>query len=256
MIEINLLPGARRTKAAGRQPIEFKALAAGVSGGFRDRYLLITVAITAVAVLVFAGLYLSQTSRASTLATRQEQAVADSTRYANFLKDRSRAEAVRDTLLRQVNIIRGLDEDRYIWPHVMDEISRALPQYTWLMAVTPVGTPQGTANVVATPKADKADSSAAAKRRKTKRLDTDIPKDTVKIQIKGRTVDIQAFTRFMSDLEASPFFAGVQIDKVENATDQGKEVTEFQLTVGYSRPDTLLLHRVPLSLSTPTPGVK
>jgi hypothetical protein len=54
----------------------------------------------------------------------------------------------------------------------------------------------------------------------------------------------------MSDLEASPYFSGVQIDKVDQAVDQGKEVTEFQLTVGYTRPDTLLLHRVPLSLST------
>ena len=31
--------------------------------------------------------------------------------------------------------------------------------------------------------------------------------------------------------------------------DQGKEVTQFQLTIGYSRPDTSMLHRVPLSLS-------
>ena len=44
------------------------------------------------------------------LATRQDKAVRDSTRYANFLKDRYHAEAVRDTLLRQVNIIRSLDE--------------------------------------------------------------------------------------------------------------------------------------------------
>jgi hypothetical protein len=31
--------------------------------------------------------------------------------------------------------------------------------------------------------------------------------------------------------------------------EQGKEVSQFQLTMGYSRPDTLMLHRVPLSLS-------
>lgn len=254
MIEINLLPGARRAKSSARQPIEFKALAGGMSTAFRDRYLVITVALTVVAVVVGAALFLYQTTRTTTLADRQEKSVADSVRYANFLKERSRSEAVRDTLLRQVNIIRGLDEDRYVWPHVMDEISRALPQYTWLTSVAMFGTPQGTNNVVAAP-AKPVEDSAAAKRHKAKRLDTDIPKDTIKVQIKGRTVDIQAFTRFMSDLEASPFFSGVQIDKVETATDQGKEVTQFQLTVGYTRPDTLLLHRVPLSLSTvATPG--
>lgn len=255
MIEINLLPGARRTKSLARQPIEFKALAAGMSSGFRDRYLVVTAALTAVAAIAGVALFLSQSHRTTVLAERQEKGVADSTRYANFLRDRLRAESMRDTLLRQVNIIRGLDEDRYVWPHVMDELSRALPQYTWLTGVSFLGTAQGTNNVVAAPKLANEDTSAAAKRRKAKRLDTAIPKDTIRIQIKGRTVDIQAFTRFMSDLEASPFFSGVQIDKVGTATDQGKEVTEFQLMVGYTRPDSLLLRRVPLSLSTAvTPG--
>jgi Tfp pilus assembly protein PilN len=249
MIEINLLPGARRAKSAARQPIEFKAIAAGMSSSFRDRYLVGSVAITVVAAIVGLALFFLQSHRTTVLADRQERAVADSTRYANFLRDRMRAQSVRDTLLRQVNIIRGLDEDRYVWPHVMDEVSRALPQYTWLTGVAFTGTAQGTNNVVAAPKPPANEDSAAARRRRAKRLDTEIPHDTVKVMIKGRTVDIQAFTRFMSDLEASPFLSGVQIDKVETATDQGKEVTEFQLTVGYTRPDTLLLHRVPLALS-------
>ena len=245
MIEINLLPGARRAKSAARQPIELKALAAGMSGRFRDRYLAGSVAVTVVAVLVGGFLYLTQTSNDTKLEARREQLTADSTRYANFLKDRAHAEAVRDTLLRQVNIIKGLDEDRYVWPHVLDEISRVLPQYTWLIGLSS-NNAQGTNNIVAAPKT----AEDTAKRRKAKRLETVVPKDTIKVQIRGRTVDIQAFTRLMSDLEASPYFSGVAIDRVEQATDRGKEVTEFQLTVGYTRPDTLLLHRVPLSLST------
>jgi Tfp pilus assembly protein PilN len=251
MIEINLLPGARRAKSSARQPIEFKALAAGMSTSFRDRYLVGTIAVTAIAALVGLGLYFTQTRRETVLAERQERAVADYVRYANFLRDRSRAEAVRDTLLRQVNIIRNLDDDRYVWPHVMDEISRALPQYTWLTSIAFTGSAQGSNNIVAAPPKP---TEEAAKSRSKKRLETEIPKDTVRIQIKGRTVDIQAFTRFMSELEASPFLAGVQIDKVETASDQGKEVTEFQLTMGYTRPDSLLLHRVPLSLPAVNPG--
>ena len=201
MIEINLLPGARRAKSSARQPIEFKALAGGMSTAFRDRYLVITVALTVVAVVVGAALFLYQTTRTTTLADRQEKSVADSVRYANFLKERSRSEAVRDTLLRQVNIIRGLDEDRYVWPHVMDEISRALPQYTWLTSVAMFGTPQGTNNVVAAP-AKPVEDSAAAKRHKAKRLDTDIPQDTIKVQdSRDAMADIQRPSRFtQSDL--------------------------------------------------------
>ena len=50
-------------------------------------------------------------------------------------------------------------------------------------------------------------------------------------------------------IEASPFFANVLPDKSELTVDQGKEVTQFQLTFGYTRPDTAIIHRVPLSLS-------
>jgi len=199
---------------------------------------------------VVGALYMLQTKRETTLDARQEQSIRDSTRYANFLKDRYKSEAVRDTLLRQVNIIRSIDEDRYVWPHVMDEISRALAQFTWLTSVTFTGTPQGSNNVVATPHTAQ-DTSAAAKKhpKAPKRLDTDIPKDVISIRVMGRTVDIQALTRFMTDLEASPYLSNVQLDKSELAIDQGKEVTQFQLTIGYSRPDTSMIHRVPLSLS-------
>src|SRR5205823_1894816 len=157
--------------------------------------------------------------------------------YAMFLKDRVRAESVRDTLLRQVNLIRSLDDDRFIWPHVLDEVSRALPQYTWLTMVTFIGAPQGSTNVVATPKADDA-AAKLAKTKAPKRLETDVPRDAITVRLVGRTVDIQALTRFMKDLAASPFLSTVQLEKSELALDQGKEVTQFQLTVAFRRPDT------------------
>ena len=69
------------------------------------------------------------------------------------------------------------------------------------------------------------------------------------MRLVGHTVDIQALTRFMKDLDASPFLTNVQLDKSELALDQGKEVTQFQLTVGYRRPDTTVVRRVPLNLS-------
>ena len=53
----------------------------------------------------------------------------------------------------------------------------------------------------------------------------------------------------MKDLEASPFLSNVQLDRSELAIDQGKEITQFQLTVAYSRPDTTMIRRAPLSLS-------
>jgi Tfp pilus assembly protein PilN len=247
MIEINLLPGARSKKAARRPTtVSFGSFASGLSGRLSDKFMIVAVVGVVLSVGATAFLYMSQQRRDADLQTRIEKAVVDSTRYANFLKDRYHAEAVRDTLLRQVNIIKSIDQDRYVWPHIMDEISRALPQYTWLSMIALNGTPQGSTNVVALPKTTEDPKN---KGRQPKRIDTSIPVDQVSVRLSGRTVDIQALTRFMKDLEASPFLSNVQLEHSELALDQGKEVTQFQLTVAYSRPDTTVVRRVPLTLS-------
>jgi Tfp pilus assembly protein PilN len=248
MIEINLLPGAGNKKNARRQTVSFGSFASGLSGRLTDKFMIAAVVGVVVSVSAVAFLYLSQQRKDARLQSRVEKAVVDSTRYANFLKDRYHAEAVRDTLLRQVNIIKSIDQDRYVWPHIMDEVSRALPQYTWLSLVALNGSPQGSTNVVALPKtAD--DAKSKDKNKPPKRIETSIPVDPVSVRLVGRTVDIQALTRFMKDLEASPFLTNVQLEHSELAIDQGKEVTQFQLTVGYSRPDTTVVRRVPLTLS-------
>ncbi len=249
MIHINLLPGANK-KTATRQSVDLSAFRAGFTGAFRDKFLIGAVAAVALSLGGVGYLYTTQNAKSAELDAHKDRAISDSTRYANFLKDRYHAEAVRDTLLRQVNIIKSLDEDRFVWAHVMDEVSRALPQYTWLTNLSFSGTPQGSTNVVATPKAD---TSAAAKKKNAgkppKRLDTDVPRDAIGLRVSGHTVDIQALTRFMKDLEASPYLTNVQLDRSELALELNKEVTQFQLTIAYNRPDTTVIHRAPLTLS-------
>ncbi len=246
MIKINLLPGSGKKAAARRPSVKLGSMPAGLAI-LKDKFLIVAIVGVAIGVGGTAFLYTTQTARAADLETRLDKAVRDSTRYANFLKDRYRSEAVRDTLLRQVNIIKSIDQDRYIWPHIMDEVSRALPQFTWLTSIGFTGTPQGSVNVVAAPPPKPGDDKA--KKTAPKRLVTDIPVDQVSVHLMGRTVDITALTRFMKDLEASPFVSNVQLDRSELAIDQGKEITQFQLTFAYSRPDTTIIRRVPFSLS-------
>jgi Tfp pilus assembly protein PilN len=246
MIEINLIPAPKKKKVARAKAVDLGPMVSDVSGRVRDRFLIGAVGVVALSVAGVGFLYLRQTDRSHTLTERHDVAVADSTRYANVLKDRRRAEATRDSLVRQVNLIIGLDGDRYVWPHVMDEVSRALPQYTWITALAFTGVPQGGTNVAVAPKS--ADTSAKKKASPPKKTDTSIPKDAITVRVQGRTVDLQAVTRFMRDLEASPFFESVVLEKSEPVTENGKEVAQFQLTFGYSRPDTLPLRRTPLSL--------
>src|SRR5262245_21179512 len=212
MIEINLIPTSKRKKARRAKAVDLVPIMSDVSGHVRDRFLIGAVGVVVLSAFAVGLLYLQQTDRGHALAERHDVALADSARYANVLKDRHRAESTRDSLLRQINLIVGLDDDRYVWAHVMDEVSRALPHYTWITALAFTGAPQGGTNAAVAPKS--ADTSAK-KNSLPKRADTTIPKDSIAIRLQGRTVDLQAVTRFMRDLEASPFFAGVVLEKSE-----------------------------------------
>src|SRR5262249_54399828 len=136
MIEVNLRPGTgKKKKAAAAAPgpsVNLGSLTSGLSGRLRDKFMIFALAALAASGAAIGLLFTTQAAKDHFLSERRDTALRDSTRYANVLKERYRAEAVRDSLLRQVNLIQHLDEDRYVWPHVLDEVSRALPQYTWL----------------------------------------------------------------------------------------------------------------------------
>ena len=254
MIEINLLPGSGKKKSGrssgggAARKINFGALIAGIAQKIRDPWLISAVGSVVLSVAVVGSTYLYQEQRISSLAQAETAALADSTRYAAALKERQRADARRDTLLRRMNLIRAIDEDRYIWPHVLDEVSKALPPYTWLSSLAFMGTPQGSVNVAAGAKPE-APSPDDKGKKKAKKVDTEVPRDEVRIRMIGLTPDIQALTRFMRQLEASPFFGDVQLNNSQLTQDQGKDVTQFTLDVTYTRPDTSVIHRVPLSSS-------
>jgi Tfp pilus assembly protein PilN len=213
----------------------------------RDPWLIGAVGSTVAAAAVVGALYLTQASRSARVEDELQKAVQDSTRYASVLKEREKAEAKRDTVLRSLNLIRAIDDDRYVWPHVMDEVSRALPPYTWLVSLGFSGLGQAQQPVATM--APTAPSDTTPGKRKRKLLQTVVPRDTVRIRLVGNTVDIQALTRFMKQLESSPFLEAVQLAKSERANDHGKEVTQFQLDMLYSRPAPEYVRRVPLDVT-------
>ena len=247
MIEINLLPGSgkKAKKGSGGAKLNIGASLESLRGKIRDPWMLGAIGSSLVAVLATAGLYTMQTARESRLGEELEKAVQDSTRYATVLRERETVEAKRDTVLRALNMIRAIDDDRYIWPHVMDEVSNALPPYTWIVALGFTGGGQGTAPVRTVMPASNTGSTSHSKHK----VATEIVKDTVKVRLVGNTVDIQALTRFMKQLEASPFLGDVQLQKSELAIDDRKEVTQFTLDVTFTRPDTSVIARVPLAVS-------
>jgi Tfp pilus assembly protein PilN len=249
MIEINLLPGARhKAKRGGGPKFDFGASFASARERVKEPWLIGAVVITTIAVVAVGLLYTQQSRSDAEIETALQKAVQDSTRYASVLREHDKAEAKRDTVLRSLNLIRAIDDDRFIWPHVMDEVSRALPPYTWLVSLGFSGTGQAQAPVSTVAAAAPADTTPGAKK-KRRMLNTSIPRDTVRIRLIGNTVDIQALTRFYRQLEQSPFLEQVQLVKSEHANDNGKDVTQFQLDMLYSRPEPAMVKRVPLAVS-------
>ncbi|MCC6319629.1 MAG: PilN domain-containing protein [Gemmatimonadaceae bacterium] len=243
MIQINLLPGAAR-KSKSHGGFSLKGFATGAASRTRDPYLLSAIVAVLLAVGGVGTMHLSQSSNAMDLGLRETAALRDSTRYAMVLKERRRAEAKRDSVMKQLTIIRSIDNDRYVWPHILDEVSRSLPPYTWLKSIQQT-------SAVAVPaalledqkKKEKADTTARPGKK------DEAPVGPLRFRLIGNTVDIQALTRFMKLLETSPFLQNVQLAKSELVILDGKEVTEFQLDAEFERPDKSVITTAPVSLS-------
>lgn len=62
----------------------------------------------------------------------------------------------------------------------------------------------------------------------------------------GQTVDIQALTMFMRQLESSPFVQSVSLTKSEIVIVEGKDVTQFELTAAYEVPPAGVVQTSPL----------
>ncbi len=212
MIEINLLPGAekrKKRKSGGgfslKLPENLPAL---------DRMLAFIVAGWILGPAIVAFMYFGIQGDKADLEVSIDQAVADSARYAQLIQTQASLRPRQDTIAQKLTLIQDIDAGRYIWPHIMDEISRALPQYTWLQAIDQV---QGGANPT--------------------------------FQITGRTGNLRALTRFMDALEASPFLRNIQLISTEQAqigNDASSIVNNFVLSGAYETPPLEMVETVPL----------
>jgi len=228
MIEINLLPGARKkTRSSRTASVNIGAILSDLSARFKDPWLIIAIAGVVIGLAGVGGQYFYQARTKTTLDAQQRVAVQDSARYAAVLAQRRSAESQRDSILRQIAVIRAIDGDRFVWPHIMDELARALPTYTWLSSVV-----QSTSAAAITP--EQAAAGVAPR---------------LGVRVIAYTADIQAVTIFMRQLEASPFFENIVLGTTELAVTDGKEVTQFQVTLTYSKPDSTAIRTVPLSIA-------
>jgi Tfp pilus assembly protein PilN len=238
MITVNLRPDLKRKRA--RSPLQgISESVRGLSAKVKDPLLLVAV-VAWVGSLGWLGFVVMNTGRQlATLEPQLEQTRAEHRRFKAFLNEKRHQEAIRDSLVAQIGVIRSVDGDRYVWSHLLDEVTKALPAYTWLtdLGADVAATPGAAPAPAPTPAAAKADSGAVP------------AKTPVAFSINGRTVDIQAYTRFLRQLEASPWITDVTPVSAQTVVEKERPVTAFSIRATYREADSAYIRTVPLSQS-------
>lgn len=229
MITVNLRPDLKRKRA--RSPIQ--GMLEGVRGlgtKVKDPMLMVGV-LSWVGVLGWLAFVAVGTTRdLQALEPQLEQTRAEHKRFKVFLAEKRHQEMIRDSLVSQIGVIRTVDGDRYVWPHLLDEVTKALPAYTWLVDLSVAGN-----SVAAAVPADTTDTTAVA--------------PAVQFDVTGRTMDIQSYTRFLRQLEASPWIVDVTPVSAQTVVEKERPVTAFIIRATYRDADSAYIRTVPLSQS-------
>src|SRR6266571_2487399 len=242
MIEINLLPGKKKAAPAGagfklglKLP-DFRAIIANITNPW-------LLAASGAWVIVLGGslaLFVTTRTRLAVLNSRLEEVRAEKRRFDAVIAQKRQSEKIRDSLIAEITVIRQIDADRYVWPHILDQVTKALPPYTWLASITAQATTSGTAPAAPPPPPPSAGGGGGAP----------VPvAPTVTFQILGITVDIQAYTTFLRQLAASPWLTDVMAASSQTVVEQDRPVTAFAVTARYRVADSVYIHTVPLTQS-------
>ena len=220
MIEVNLLPGgakgARKKGGGGGSPFGgLRIKLPSFGGGTLDKWVLGAAAVVVLAVAGMGYLFVKLRKDRSDAQVALDAAVRDSARFSDLIARTQLLTARRDSIGVRVGIIQKIDANRYTWAHIMDEVARALPDYTWLTELAQVSS------------------------------------DPITLRLTGQAGNNFALTVFMEQLEASPFLQGVTlIQSAQEFAGQGtagqQVVQGFQLEVGYVQPPMDFLQTVPL----------
>lgn len=236
MITVNLRPDLKRKRA--RSP--FRGVMEGVRGlgGKVKDPLLLASAACWVGVLGWLGyVVVGTTHELNALEPQLEATRSEHKRFKTFLAEKRHQETIRDSLVAQIGVIRTVDGDRYVWAHVLDEVTKALPAYTWLVDMGN-----------AAPAAEPVTTSAPGGSSDSTKAEPFVSPAVV-FNVNGRTVDIQAYTRFLRQLEASPWITDVTPVSAQTIVEKERPVTAFTIRATYRQADSAYIRTVPLSES-------
>ncbi len=222
MIEINLLPGQkkRRRPGAGIAMPDFGELASSI----KDPLLIGALTSWVIAGALIGSIWFTETQKLEALEPELRQVRSDARQFTLMIGEKRNMERLRDSLVDELQAIREIDADRYVWPHIMEEVTRALPAFTWLV----------TLDNVATAPVLEADGQTLAS-------------PPVRFSIEGRTSDIQAYTRFVRQLGESPWLRNVVLGPTQTVMEEERPMTSFQIQGTYQAADSAFIRTQPVT---------
>lgn len=224
MIQINLKPGTRRTSRKGSGPM-FAGVAEGLKGlrsQIKEPWLAVAVGAWVVVILGLGFFFISTSVQSGSLEPKLTATRSEFRRYQGFLQQKRKEEKIRDSTLAQIGTISAVDQDRFVWPHIIDEVGSAVPDFTWLTSIASVAAPVGTSP------------------------DTAGNAPPVNIKIVGRTSDLTNYTAFLRRLEESPWLGDVMPVEAKTVTLNNRLITEFTIQATFTKADSSRIKTVPI----------
>ncbi len=184
MIRINLIPKEERKKVRVKRARGPKRV--GVMG--LDLIISFVIFILAIGVLFFMNSsYTKNIEKLNREIVTARKELKKLQKEVAVVKNIERKKAELNVL---VNIVKGLNSNRSLMVHMMDEINRRLPDYVWLSKVT-----------------DKGNS----------------------VSLKGYTFSNLIVSDLMIRLEKSVYFSNVKLNELKNSLVEGHSVMEFSI---------------------------
>jgi Tfp pilus assembly protein PilN len=212
VIEINLLPSIDSRRPSRRRA---SATAMPKVPSLRGDPWMVGLSAAGLLVVLGAGWSFWGTAAAkSSLELRIAQEVTDSTRFATTIALVDALRARQDTIQQKISVIRSVDTRRYVWPRLLDQISYSLPAFTWVNRLS---------------SSNNGESGP-------------------RLTLEGAAGSTQALTRFMKNLEESPFIRDVTLVTTEQVTTEGRTYNRFTVEAQYAQPDSTFLQTVPVVL--------
>jgi len=204
MIKINLLASERKV-AKKKLPFVGGAVGAGTGGGGGSKLTVVCTLILIVAAVGIGWRYWTISHESAQLDQDITNAQQETARLHSIIQQVQQFEQRRAQLQQRVALIEELRKNQTGPVHMLDQVSRSLPEMVWLSALRQNAT------------------------------------DANEVQIEGRATTQTGVSDFVANLEASGFFKrSVEIvnTQVENIQGPPGELIRFQLRAMFQQPGT------------------